>query len=226
MFGTGIFLSSATYFMSGEAERLIVGKFITVAELGCFSLALTLSAAPSQVLGQVIGQVFFPMIAQSIREDQEKATRHFKKVRFIFLWVSVALGIVFVAYGPRMVSILLPPKFAMTGWMLQWLGWRAAQQVYSSPATSYVFACGDSKTAAISNITRLTAVVAGLGVAFTKFGIHAAIIVLALSSAIGYLVYVRALARHLRPALWSEISGFLIFIACTAAAAVVPWPWR
>ena len=45
VFGTGIFLSSATYFMSGEAERLIMGKFITVVELGCFSLALSLSGA-------------------------------------------------------------------------------------------------------------------------------------------------------------------------------------
>ena len=71
LFGTGIFLSSATYFMSGEAERLIVGKFITVAELGCFSLALTLSAAPAQALSQVVGQVFFPMIAQQLTRRRE-----------------------------------------------------------------------------------------------------------------------------------------------------------
>jgi O-antigen/teichoic acid export membrane protein len=35
-FGTGMFLSSATYFLSGEAERLVVGKFINIVELGCF----------------------------------------------------------------------------------------------------------------------------------------------------------------------------------------------
>jgi O-antigen/teichoic acid export membrane protein len=226
MFGTGIFLSSATYFMSGEAERLIVGKFITVAELGCFSLALTLAAAPAQALSQVIGQVFFPMIAQSIREDQATAARHFKKVRWVFLLISVILGVGFIAYGPRIVTILLPPKFAMTGWMLQLLGWRAAQQVYANPTSGFVFACGDSKTAAISNLVRLVSLLIGLGVAFSKFGLHAALIVLALSSAIGYLVYIRALGRHLRPALWPEISGFLIFLASTGAAAIIPWPWR
>src|SRR5208282_3136305 len=31
VFGTGMFLSSATYFLSGEAERLAIGKFITLA---------------------------------------------------------------------------------------------------------------------------------------------------------------------------------------------------
>ena len=58
-FGAGMFLSSVTFFFVTEAERLVVAKFITVAELGCFSLALTVSAMPGQAFGQVIGQGFF-----------------------------------------------------------------------------------------------------------------------------------------------------------------------
>jgi len=74
MFGTGIFLSSATYFLSGEAERLVIAKFVTVAALGCFSLALSLSGAAPGVIMQVAGQVFFPMISKALREDRSRAT--------------------------------------------------------------------------------------------------------------------------------------------------------
>lgn len=35
-FGTGIFFSTSTYFLTGEAERLVVGKFVNLVELGCF----------------------------------------------------------------------------------------------------------------------------------------------------------------------------------------------
>jgi O-antigen/teichoic acid export membrane protein len=226
LFGTGIFLSSATYFMSGEAERLIVGKYITVAELGCFSLALTLSAAPSQALGQVVGQVFFPMIAKSLREDPETAARHYKKARTVFLILSVLIGVIFIGYGPRIVALLLPPKFEMTGWMLQWLGFRSAQQVFTAPTSSLLLASGDSKTPAMSNVVRFVLMASGLWVAFTRFGIHAAIAALAISSLVAYPVLYPAMARHLRKALWIEVLSFLLFLGTMGLAAYLPWPGR
>ncbi len=226
IFGTGIFLSSATYFMSGEAERLIVGKFITVAELGCFSLALTLSAAPSQALSQVVGQVFFPMIARSLREDEVTAARHFRQARSVFLALGILVGIVFVAYGPRLVAILLPPKYAMAGWMLQWLGFRGAQQIFVAPASSLVLACGDSKTPAISNVFRFLLMSTGLWVSFTRYGIHAAVAVLAISSFLAYFVLFPALARHVRKAFWFEVGSAVVFTVVLCLAAVLPFPFR
>jgi O-antigen/teichoic acid export membrane protein len=226
-FGTPIALATATYFLCGEAERLIVAKFITVAELGCFSVALTLADAPSQAVSQVVGQVFYPVIAESIREDEARALTHYKKARSVCLAAGLILGVGVIAYGPRVVSLLLPPKFAMAGWMLQLLGWRAAHQVFSAPATSYVLASGDSKPLAASNVVRLVLMLAGLAVAFTLFGLHAAVAVLAFSGAIAYaIVVIPALQRRLRPAMWPELSGFLVFLAATALAAIVPWPWR
>jgi O-antigen/teichoic acid export membrane protein len=226
MFGSGIFLSSATYFMSGEAERLIMGKLITVAELGCFALALTLSSAPSQALSQVVGQVFFPMISQSLREDPDKAARDFKRARTAFLVAGVCVGTLFIAYGPRIVAVLLPPKFAMTGWMLQWLGFRGAQQVFVAPTSNLVLACGDSKYPAISNTVRFALMSVGLWISFTRYGVHAAIAVLAISSFLAYFVLFPALARYMRKAFWFEVSSVLIFLGCMALAAVVPLPFR
>ena len=67
------FVSTSTYFLAGEAERLVVGKFVNLIELGCFSLALSLSTAGSRAIQQVLGQVFFPMMSDSIRQDPEAA---------------------------------------------------------------------------------------------------------------------------------------------------------
>jgi hypothetical protein len=33
-------------------------------------------------------------------------------------------------------------------------------------------------------------------------------------------------ARHLRKALWTEISGLVIFSIAMIVAAFLPWPWR
>jgi O-antigen/teichoic acid export membrane protein len=225
-FGTGIFLSSATYFMSGEAERLIMGKFVTVVELGCFSLALSMSGAASGAIQQVAGRVVFPMIATALRESNESAVRRYKKARLVFTALAIVVGVGAVAYGPRVVAILLSSKYFMTGWMLQLLGWRAAQDIFAAPTANVMLASGNSRVAAIANIARMTAMLSGLALAFTKYGIHMAIAVLAFSTLFGYFVYLYSLGKHLRGALWAEMSEFGIFVAATVAAAFIPWPWR
>jgi len=226
IFGTGMFLSSATYFLSGEAERLIMGKFVTVVELGCFSLALSMAGAVSGAIQQVGGQVFFPMIAKALRENTDSATRHYKRARIIFTALSIGIGVGSIAYGPRIVAILLSPKYLMTGWMLQLLGWRAAQQVFTSPTSNFVLASGNSRAAAIANSTRMFAMLGGLAIAFSRYGIHAAVAVLAFSGVLGYFVYLAALGRYLRPVLWPEVTEFLVFVGATGAAVFVPWPWK
>jgi O-antigen/teichoic acid export membrane protein len=225
-FGVGIFLTSVTYFIGGEAERLIVGKFITIAELGCFSLALTLSAAPVSALGQVVGQVFFPMISQSVREDRETAARHFRKARFVFLAISIVLGVGFIAYSRRLVALLLPRQYESTGWMLQWLGFRAAQQVFASPTSSLILAYGDSRQGAVANTLRSILMVSGVWLGFTKYGSHIAIASLAIAYIAAYIALIPGLARHLRPVLRDELNSFGLFTLCMALATIIPWPWR
>lgn len=225
-FGTGIFLSTATYFFGGEAERLVIGKFISVAELGCFSLAVTLSAAPSRAIQQVVGQVFFPLMATGLRDDREKAARHYRSARWAFLAISILLGVGFIAYSHRLVVLLLPPKYLMASWMLQLLGFRAAQEVFSAPTSNLILACGDSRYSAAANTVRLVLMVTGIWIAFEKFGIREGIAVLAFVPYIAYFVLLPGVTRHLRKVLWTEIAGLVIFSAAMAVAALLPWPWR
>ena len=225
IFGTGIFLSTATYFLGGEAERLVIAKFISVAELGCFSLALTISAAPSRAIQQVVGQVFFPLISNSIRKDPATAARHYKSARWAFLFLGIVLGVAFVAYSHRLVAILLPPKYGMTSWMLQLLGFRAAQEVFAAPISSLILAFGNSRYAALANTARLVLMVGGVWWAFARFGIHQGIAVLAFVPVLTYFVLIPGIAKHLRQALAAELVGVIIFLLAMTLAAILPWPW-
>lgn len=223
-FGTGVFLGSATYFLSGEAERLIIGKYITVAELGCFSLALAMASAPSQALSQVAGQVFYPMIARSAREDEAMATRDFRKARTVFLALSLLLAVGFIVCGPLAVAFLLPPKFEMAGWMLQWLGFRAAQQVFVAPTSSLLYAHGNTRYSAAANLVRLVLMVGGLWWAFSRFGIHEAIAVLAISGTLSYLVLVPGLLRYQPKIVRYELAGFCALLLTSGVAAFLTAP--
>ncbi len=214
-FGAGIFLSTATYFVGGEAERLVVGKFITLVELGCFSLALSISSAVAKGLQQVVSLVFFPMMSDSLREDCDRAIEHFKKARHLVLIISVCLSCGFVIGSKWFVISLLGPKYAMAGWMLQLLGVRGALELFMSVTSSMLFALGISRYAAIGNVAKLLFLGCGLAIAFGRFGFHEALWVLTLAPLANYIPVVVGLGRQSAPAVRTELASFGIFAGIT-----------
>jgi O-antigen/teichoic acid export membrane protein len=223
-FGAGIFVSTATYFLGGEAERLILGKYVTVVELGCYSLAITVSALPSRALQQIAGQVFFPMISKSVRDDSEMAGRHYIRARLFYFVLSLIIGLSFIAFSKTVISIALGPKYLMAGWMLQLLGIRAASDTFIAPANSVLMAHGDTRYFAMANTLRMVLVCIGIVGGYSKYGIHGAILTLAIVPSLVTPLVLLGLYRHLRKVLWVETACFASLNALLAAAFLVRWP--
>lgn len=222
-FGTGIFISTSVYFLTGEAERLVIGKFVNLVELGCFSLAITISTAATAGIRQIISQVFFPMIAQSVRNDREKALRQYRNVRLLSLLFSGVLAVGFIAGSRWIVALLLGPKYAMTGWILQLLGFRSALEIFINLTASMLFTVGTSRYHAAGSTAKLFFLVAGLGIAFGRFGFYQAVWVLAVSPVLTYLPLLLGLSRHFRKAMRIEWECFATFLLCSGVAAAL---WR
>ena len=217
-FGSGILLSSGTYFLSGEAERLVVAKFITLVELGCLSISLSVAWACTKGLQQIISQVFFPMMSASLRENRVNAARHYHRSSRIVLLVSCCASIGFVLFSHLFVKVVLGPKYSQAGWMLQLMGVRGALELYMSVSVSMLFALGTSKFAAVGNVLKLAFMAVGLTVAFGWYGLHAALWVLMLAPIATYALLLIGLERHCKAVLRGEILGFLGFAGATAAA--------
>jgi O-antigen/teichoic acid export membrane protein len=221
-FGGGILISTSTYFLAGEAERLVVGKFVSLVELGCFSLALTISSASTAGLRQVIGQVFFPLMAERVRSDPAMAARQFRSVRLGVLAVSVGLGLTFILGSRWVVALLLGPKYAMTGWILQLLGSRAVLELFTAATASMLFTAGTSRYAAIGNVLRIIFLAGGLAVALSHFGFRGAVWVLAVAPIPAYLPLVVGLRKHFPAALRVELASFAALLASAMLAAGIP----
>lgn len=219
-FGTGIFFSSSTHFLSSEAERLVMGKFFSLIDLGCFSLALSISLLPTQVITQVISQVFFPMISSTMREDPEKAAMQFKKLRPALAGISAILAAAFILAGPWVVKVVLGQSYAGAGWMLQLLGFRAALQLYCGVAATLLFATGSTSYAVIGNLAKMAFLAVGLSIAFTRFGTHEAVWVLAMSPLPAYFVFIVGLKRKMTAVVSRELVSFAVFLVTAFAAAL------
>jgi O-antigen/teichoic acid export membrane protein len=223
-FGSGIILGTGTYFLSGEAERLVVAKFVTLVELGCFALALSISTAATTGLQQIVSRVFFPMMSISLRENRDSAIRHYKKARYILCAVSVVLAVGFILVSKPFVSLVLGSKYLMAGWMLQLLGVRAAIELFTLLSVSMLFALGTSRYGAIGNIYKLIFMAVGLSIAFGRFGFREALWVLTVAPMATYIPFLYGLRRHCKEVLQTELlsfGGFLASIAVTVFVARV-----
>jgi O-antigen/teichoic acid export membrane protein len=222
-FGGWISLATAAHFLASQGERLILGKFVTAAELGCFSLALMISSVPAGGISQFVNQTFLPMISSTARTSLTETVRDFLVARRIFFALALATGIAFVACGKPLVALLLSPKYAMTGWMLQLLGLRVALDMFAAPASALVLAYGQSKYSAGANATRVILMLAGIWVAFLQFGIRGAVVSLVISQALSYFPLIVGVARLLPGVAGTELRFYAILLVSLAAIFAAFW---
>ena len=212
VFGGWISLATAGHFLGGQGERLILGKFVTAAELGCFSLALMISSIPAGGISQLVNQIFLPMISNTIRTSRAETVRDFLAARRIFFSMAVLSAIGFLACGKPLVALVLNPKYAMTGWMLQILGLRVAMDIFAAPASSLIIAYGQSKYAAAGNTSRLILMIGGIWIAFAVFGLREVVFSLVLAQALSYFPLMAGLARFLPEVARTELRWYSVFL--------------
>lgn len=213
-FGFWLFLSTATYFAASQAERLALGRFVTPDQLGWFSMAVTMAAAPTRAIQQLFEQVFFPLIARLCRDDPDRAILQFRRTKLIAFALALGAAAVCILGGPLAVKLLLKPEYKPAGPMLQLLGFRAAVEILTGPTVNMLFAAGQSRFAATGNLLRLAVMIPGLWIALRYFSIDEAIWVLTLAPFAAYLATLHAIYRHVRAGFavecWTMV-GLVVF---------------
>lgn len=223
-FGGWVSISTAAHFLGGQGERLFLGKFITPAELGCFSLAVMVSSVPSAGVTQLAAQTLLPMISKSVRESHESAVADFRKVRKLFFAVAVVAAIGFLALGNPVVKLVLSSKYSMTGWMLQILGLRVALEMFSIPPSNLILAYGKTKYSAVANVSRLLFMVSGVWIALTHFGIREAVIALVVAQVLSYIPLIWGMKRLMPEVTGAELRWYVLLLVLICAASLIHWP--
>ena len=198
--------------MGSQGERLILGKLLTPAELGCFSVALMISSVPAAGISQLANQIFLPMISAAVRTSRADVVRDFVRMRMLFFGFALLSGIGFLTLAKPVIMLLLNSKYAMAGWMLQVLGLRVALDIFAAPASSVIFAYGQSKYSAGANATRVFFMIAGVWLAFALFGLREAVISLLIAQALSYFPLILGLNGICRRWLASNFNGTVFYL--------------
>ncbi len=117
-FGKWIFISTMLAFASGQIDRLMVGKMISIEELGVYGIAVMMAAVPKTLLGHIGSQVIFPVVSKRQDLPRHELRAKLQKARARVLpAIAVGTALMFVT-SDLLIQLLYAQRYHDAGWML------------------------------------------------------------------------------------------------------------
>lgn len=213
-FGRWIFVSTVLTFLAMQADRLILGKLLSLEMLGVYSIAFFLSDAPRQVSKVLSAKVAFPAISRRVDLPRETLREKLLVQRKPVLYIAMAVTVVLVVTGDLFVHGLYDDRYALAAPMLPILALGLWPRMLDQSLSPALMAIGALQYNPLGSMLRLLLVAIGVLIAFQWWGVLGAVIVIALGDVPNYLADLYGLFRH-------RLQGLRQDLAMTGVAAVV-----
>ncbi len=217
-FGKWIFVSTALTFFAEQADRLILGKLLTLDVLGVYGVALTLADLPRSVTLALSGKVMFPAISKLTDQPREILRAKILKNRQPIL-IACAIGLaLLVSFGDIAIKILYDRRYVEASWMLPILALGIWPRVLCNTGIeSALFAIGKIQYPAFGQFLRFIWTSIGLWVGFSIAGLPGAIVAVALNDLGFYAAISYGLWREKVNCLVQDIQATLLLFGLLAA---------
>jgi O-antigen/teichoic acid export membrane protein len=144
-FGKWIFFSTALTFFIGSAGSLILGKFVSMTELGLFTIGTTLSKLIENIYSQLANKVIFPLYIHIKHLPIDQIRKKVFKIRLGIMVAFLPPLWVMVIFGQQIVDLLFDSRYHGAGWIFQVFSLGAIPMIISGVGPFYL-AFGDSLT--------------------------------------------------------------------------------
>ncbi len=119
-FGKWIFLSTLVTFLASHLDRLMLGKLLSMAELGLYSIGMTFARVAIHTSSRLSHAVIFPLLSR-LQDDPPRLVQACLQARAPVLWLSGALCCGLALMAPLFFETLYDPRYADAGLISRWL---------------------------------------------------------------------------------------------------------
>lgn len=216
-FGKWILIGTGFFFFASQADRLILGKLVSLSLLGVYGIAFSISDIPRQVILAFSSRVGYPFIAKIVHLPQVEFRATFLRYRFYVLLAGGVLLSLMANWGSLVILKLYDSRYHDASWMVPILAlglWHTLLYTTTSPV---LFSLGKSQYNAYGNAAYCVAMVSGMPLGFHFYGMVGAVVVVAAGDFPLYLVTQYGATREgIRP-VWQDLQTTVVFLALLAA---------
>jgi O-antigen/teichoic acid export membrane protein len=110
-FGRWVFWTSIIVMIGQSTLRLVISRQLGAAELGIYYLAASLAFLPTDIAGQIVGEVAFPYYSR-LQSNLEQATEAFKAIILSLGIMLLPISALLISLAPSLVSEVLDERWA------------------------------------------------------------------------------------------------------------------
>lgn len=175
VFGWPLLINGFLMIGALQGDRLIVGAFYSMTELGVYSVAFSLALTIAAILAKISTSLLLPLFARM--QDQQI---EFRECYIIIVQVLALIGGVvalpFVSVGGHLVVLIFGKQYTAAFSFTPWLGVLLAVHIFRLAPTIAALARGDTKNSMIANIFRFLGVAAAVVVAWQRAPLSAIVL--------------------------------------------------
>lgn len=119
-FGKWIFLSTLVTFLATNLDRLMLGRLLSMAELGVYSIGMTFARVAIHTSSKLSTLVIFPLLSR-LQDEPDRLVNACLKARRPVLWISGAVCAGFAMGAPLFFETLYDQRYHEAGRISQWL---------------------------------------------------------------------------------------------------------
>lgn len=144
-FGKYLFLSTAFGFLVNNADRAILGGYISMADLGVYNIAFFLASVPFMIAEMLTKRVVMPLYRMRPMTASEKNQKHIFRVRRMVIGVALALNLVLAFGGVFLINLMYDPRYTWAGPIVVMLSLVFVPRIVFVGSGAILLSQGDSK---------------------------------------------------------------------------------
>lgn len=185
-FGKFIFLSTVAGFALKQSDKIILGKYLTLGDLGIYTIGLTLATLPFMLSRAVSDKIVFPLYSK--RQTNESGANRTKmlKARRLAIALTLPLATILAFSGLWLVDVLYDERYIMAGPVVVLYSFVIVPQLVTDNYRAAMFASGNSHQFFYVTVFTIVLQLSFLLIGLSWFGLFGAICALGLSILLTY----------------------------------------
>jgi O-antigen/teichoic acid export membrane protein len=195
-FGKWIFLSTVAGFLVQQADKLVLGRYLTMTELGLYNIGFFLASFPLMLGTTLVVRLMIPVYRESPPQDSAANFARLRRIRVSLSLSLMGMMAPLVLAGPWLVDLLYDDRYTASGAVVVLIGLALMPQLVTVAYDRAALAKGDSRGFFVVNGVRAAVMVGLLALLVPGQGISGAAVALVASALMTYPLQVKLAQRH------------------------------
>ncbi len=152
-FGWPLLLNGVLMFLIWQGDRILVGSAYDMTQLALYSVAMTVTATPTDLLNRASSVVLLPPLARA-QNDKGRFVELYTFLAQTLSLGGIAFAAFFIILGPGIVEMLYGARYLGVGAFIGWFAVMQMLRLIRVVPTTAALAKGDTVACLLANIGR------------------------------------------------------------------------